>query len=59
MAFSNSVRSIVFSALIQSVTYLNRNYFSKFHSGDLARYKWQKHCMGTSLGKCLTGFVTV
>ena len=47
MAFSNSVGSIVFSALIQSVTYLNRNYFSNFRSGDLARYKWQKHCMGT------------
>ena len=41
MAFSNSVGSIVFSALIQSVTYLNRNYFSNFRVGDLARYKWQ------------------
>ena len=47
MAFSNSVGSIVFSALIQSVTYLNRNDFSNFPSGDLARYQWQKHCMET------------
>ena len=30
-----------------SVTSLNRNYFSNFPSGDLARYKWQKHYMGT------------